>query len=36
VHEQADVIGFAGEFAQFGTEIGTDFGHDLRTAVEDR
>jgi hypothetical protein len=36
VHEQVDLVGFAVEFAQFGTEIGTDFGHDLLTAVEDR
>jgi hypothetical protein len=30
-----EVVGFAVEFAQFGTEIGTEVGDDLRTAVED-
>ncbi len=34
MHEQVDVIGFAVEFAQLGTEIGTAFGHDFRAAVK--
>jgi hypothetical protein len=31
-----DAVGRAVEFAQFGAEVGADFGHDLFAAVQDR